>query len=95
VKSPIKTVPDVTQVVDQELVSLDPKQLESAMDKAICFVEVTMKPYSIGSVHGIAFSLLSIVIIGYAEVDSIPSPAKRALEEFLEAKKKTRLDEQQ
>ncbi len=52
VKAPIKTVPDVSHVLDSNLVNLDPKQLISAMDKAICFVEVSMKPYSIGSLNG-------------------------------------------
>ncbi len=68
--------------------NLEPKQLKTMLDKAICFVEVNLKPYSIGSVTGVAFTLLSIVIIGYAEVDVIPSPAKRALEDLLEEKRK-------
>ncbi len=93
VKCPVKVVPDVSVIDNEELVSVNPTEFEKRLDKAICFVEATMKPYTVGSLNGISFTLASLIVVGKARVDTIPSPAKHALELALIERKRLRGEE--
>jgi hypothetical protein len=82
-------IPDVSVVQGDNLVAIAPDGLVD-LDKNVFFVEVSMKPYTINNTNGISFTLISAIAFGKATIDSIPSPAKRALTEILEARKRTK-----
>ena len=53
---------------------------ETTLVRALCFVECSVKPYSIpGSASGLAFSLISLTVVGKSSLINVPSPSKRAL----------------
>ncbi len=91
-KFPIKEIPDVSMVVDDTSVKLSPHDLVTHLSKSICFVEGSLKPYSINDKNGVAFGLDSIVIVGKSTDSEIASPCKRALESLLDGRKKLKND---
>jgi hypothetical protein len=87
-KCPIKTIPEISKIVNDELVSVCPRDMIQDLTKSLCFVEAGMKTYMVNNVSGIAFNLISVVVVGKATVDCLPSPPKRALMDLLESRKK-------
>ena len=73
-----------------QIVSIPP-----IVEKAVCFFEVIVNPYSINDLSGVSLNLINGIVVGKAKMDSIPSPSKRALEHLLKERKKQKLDEEE